>query len=291
MKVGADLFEFSKRDYLLIVDYYSRFPIIRQLDNKTSKTVANKFKSVLFEHGIVDDIITDNGPCFSGKPFKQMCENLNINHITSSPNNPTGNGLAEKYVGIIKERLKKAKENNEDPNWCIYIYRTTPLNKNLPSPMELFNNRIHTDLPISHSRKAEMQKCRDIRTQPKSDYSTARTFPSELKMLDKVYIWNKDKKTWDKCGTVVQILDNYQYKVHTDNDAYYIRTRKHLKRFEATDSQRASPAPVDSHLNADNAATDTAHADDNQNKDSAINVHMRASNRTKRPVKRYNEEV
>ena len=46
-KLGTDIFEFSGSKYLMIVDYYSRFPIIRPLSNMWASTISHHFTSVL----------------------------------------------------------------------------------------------------------------------------------------------------------------------------------------------------------------------------------------------------
>ena len=42
-KLGTDIFEFNGKKYLMVVDYYSRFPVIRLLNDMTSHTVCNHF--------------------------------------------------------------------------------------------------------------------------------------------------------------------------------------------------------------------------------------------------------
>lgn len=46
VSVGSDLFEFKGRDYLVMVDYYSRWIDVVELGGKTSGEVANKTKGV-----------------------------------------------------------------------------------------------------------------------------------------------------------------------------------------------------------------------------------------------------
>jgi len=45
-KLGTDIFEFKGKKYLMIVDYYSRFPVIRLLSDMSSHTICNHFTSV-----------------------------------------------------------------------------------------------------------------------------------------------------------------------------------------------------------------------------------------------------
>ena len=50
-QLGTDIFEFKGYKYLIVVDYYSRFPVIRLLHDTTAETVCTHFKSILAEHG------------------------------------------------------------------------------------------------------------------------------------------------------------------------------------------------------------------------------------------------
>ena len=44
MKLGIDLFEHHKKYYILIVDYFSKFPIIRKLHSLSTGTVISELK-------------------------------------------------------------------------------------------------------------------------------------------------------------------------------------------------------------------------------------------------------
>ena len=51
-KLGTDFFEFNGKKYLMVVDHYSRFPVIRLLNDMTSHTVSNHFTSIQAECGL-----------------------------------------------------------------------------------------------------------------------------------------------------------------------------------------------------------------------------------------------
>ncbi len=144
--IAADLFHLEGKDYMVIVDYFSRFPEVKKLRSTTSQTVINCFKTVFARYGIPETIRTDNGPQFSSKEFADFSKKYNFRHITSSPHFPASNGQAESAVKIVKRLLKDA----EDPFNALLSYRATPLPWAGRSPAELLMGRkIRSMLPMS----------------------------------------------------------------------------------------------------------------------------------------------
>ena len=63
----------------------------------------------------------------------------------------------EKFVGIIKNLFHKAKEEGKTPYTALMVYRNTPLNATLQSPMQILQGRqAGTDLPLLHAAKVKM---------------------------------------------------------------------------------------------------------------------------------------
>ena len=58
----------------------------------------------------VDTIVSDNGLCYTSKEFCELMQQKGVNHILVLPHHPQSNGMAEKYVGIVKQLLLKARE-------------------------------------------------------------------------------------------------------------------------------------------------------------------------------------
>ena len=73
-KVGVDLFEYNKQQYLLVVDYYSKFPYTCRLHSPDTSTIINKLKEIFAENGIPETVITDGRPQFRSE-FKQFAKN------------------------------------------------------------------------------------------------------------------------------------------------------------------------------------------------------------------------
>ena len=60
-KIATDLFQLKGRDYLLVVDYFSRFPEIQRLSSTTSSSVIGALKTMFSRFGIPETVISDNG--------------------------------------------------------------------------------------------------------------------------------------------------------------------------------------------------------------------------------------
>ena len=149
-----DLFSLNGDNFLLIVDYTSRFPIVKKLKSQTGKAVADMYHLIMSEYGWPDTIVSGNGPCLVSQEFKDLLKSKSVVHITSSPHYQQANGLAEKYVQVVKNLFKKATEEGKSSFDALHIYRNTPLAKNKLSPMQVLSGRCpQNDLPMSDSAR------------------------------------------------------------------------------------------------------------------------------------------
>ena len=139
-KVTTDIFYFDGDSYLLIVDYTSRFPVVRKLKSITAQHITSQVKLIFSEYGWPETIISDNGPCYSAEAFTKLMIDYSVNHITSSPHYPLLNGLAETYVQIVKNLFYKAQEEGVDLYKSLMMYRNTPLSSQLQSPMQILQS-------------------------------------------------------------------------------------------------------------------------------------------------------
>ena len=98
----------------------------------TGKATAHHKQAIFAEYGWPDTLVTDNGPCYTSKEFHTLMGSISVNHITSSPHYPHSNGLAEKFVGIMKNLFYKVKEEGKSPYKALMVYRNTLLCGNLP---------------------------------------------------------------------------------------------------------------------------------------------------------------
>ena len=116
-------------EYLVIDNYYSKMPIVRKMPTSqcnNAKTIT-VLKELFAEHGIPEEIQSDNGPQFESHLFAEFTKDWNIKHSTSSPRKPRSNGQAESAVKIVKGLLTRAKCSGQDPYLALLAYRVPQL--------------------------------------------------------------------------------------------------------------------------------------------------------------------
>ena len=116
-------FHLNGSNYLIIVDYFSRYPEVTKQQSTTSQTIINSLKSTFARHGIPEILRSDNGPQFTSTEFKDFVKEYQFTHTTSSPYYPASNGQVERMVKTVKSLLKDA----DDPYLALLSYRATPL--------------------------------------------------------------------------------------------------------------------------------------------------------------------
>ena len=136
--IGLDFFKLKSVDYLIVVDYYSRFIELGAMNkNKTISEVSRVLKSLFARHGIPETLRSDNGPPFDSAEYLALARDWGCNIITSSPTFPRSNGEVERAVQTAKNILRKSDE----PEKALLAYRSTPLRCGY-SPSQLLMGRV-----------------------------------------------------------------------------------------------------------------------------------------------------
>lgn len=107
------MFQFQNEHYLVLVDYFSGFIEVERLITTTSSEVITKIKAQIARYGIMDVLVTDGGPQFVSKEFKDFKKLYGFHHNISSPEHQQANGLAENAVKQMKALLRKVQEEGE----------------------------------------------------------------------------------------------------------------------------------------------------------------------------------
>ena len=126
LKVGMDIMTLHGKDFLVLVDYFSKYPELLPIPDKTAQTIVEQTKSVCARHGIPEEIVSDNMP-FNSQEFLAFTKEYGIKATTSSPGYAPSNGQAERFVQTLKQLLLKAGEEGRDPYLALPESCNTPI--------------------------------------------------------------------------------------------------------------------------------------------------------------------
>ena len=66
---GADVFHFNNKNYLCIIDYNSKFPVIKRLEGLSAESLINILKIIFAKYGIPRKIMSNAGTNFVSDRF------------------------------------------------------------------------------------------------------------------------------------------------------------------------------------------------------------------------------
>lgn len=232
--IATDIFYHKFKDYLVIVDAYSNWIEVAQLQTKAIDEVIQVLKKIFATFGLPEEIVSDNNP-FNSYKFKMFCDKYGIKHSPSSPMYPKSNGRAEKAVAIAKDIIRKSSSDDEI-SFGLMEYKNSSLKDMKHTPAELMLSRqLRTNLPcstgqlkpknINHAnvkidlkRKQEKQKLKyDQQAKPLPNLLVG-----ENVMLQKNKIWVPAK--------VLKKLENNSFLVKDENNREFRRNRVFLNK-------------------------------------------------------------
>uniref|UniRef100_A0A803JAA2 Integrase catalytic domain-containing protein n=1 Tax=Xenopus tropicalis TaxID=8364 RepID=A0A803JAA2_XENTR len=231
-KVASDLFVLDNVNYILVVDYYSRFFELECLKNTSSSNVIEKLKAIFARHGIPDEFVSDNGTQFASAEFTKAYD---FQHTTSSPNYPQSNGQIEKTVQTVKHLLSKAKQSGGDPYIAILEYRNTPID-GIGSPAQLLmSRRLRSTLPMTHKQllpqiipSALMRTRLQNKQQRQSRYYNRGARPLSVLQEGDQVMMQKPGGKWQPGHVTSKLQTPRSYLVETDDGGVYRRNHRHL---------------------------------------------------------------
>ena len=70
--LATNIFYWKRMDFLIVVDVFSKYIIVRKLPNSTSAAVCIELSMIVIELGLLHIIKSDNSPCYNSKEFQQF---------------------------------------------------------------------------------------------------------------------------------------------------------------------------------------------------------------------------
>ena len=251
--LGSDLFYFQRIDFLVVVDYFSKYLIVRKLPSSTPSAVIKELGMIFSEFGNPLVFRSDNGPCYSSQEFKFFMQNWLVEHRTSSPHYPQSNGLAESMVKVSKNLIEKAIKQDLPWNRLLLDYRCTPISSEIPSPAEiLFGRKFRSSISILPSQvlNDRISKQRELIAKKEGKfYASTQDFQDRIKALpfeagQNVWLQNSDSRKFEEAVVREKCREPNSYMVEIPATGQCFRRNSNFIKPRQTDKNSVSTDPL-----------------------------------------------
>ena len=244
----------------------SKWPEALPLKSVTANAVALGLIEIFSRTGIPLELLSDQGAQFIGKVVSQLCKNLNIQKMKTTPYHPETNGIVERLHGTLGAMLTKATSRGLD--WvgqipfALFALRAAPNRETLFSPYELvFGRQVRTPLDIIHQGWVEVEfeeldtdewaswlkdrlKCwhevmherGDQAGKARKKYFDKKTIARELSVGDLVLcripgMIPKLKESWNGPFEIIQKLNRVDYRIELSKGKSKVLHINNLKKY------------------------------------------------------------
>ncbi|XP_022784582.1 uncharacterized protein K02A2.6-like [Stylophora pistillata] len=303
--------------FLVVFDSYSKLKEVKHLTPVTTDKTITELRLILSQHGLPEELVSDNGPQFVSNEFAEFMYKNGIKHTLTPLYHPQSNGAAERSVRVVKEALvKQILEENKSR----YIkhrladfllrYRTTPHSTTGATPAELLmRRRLRTPLTLV---KPDLAKTVENNQNMQKEYKDLKGHQDRLfAENDIVRVRNTQARSNTErwiLGRVVKVCGHRSYLVKTGHKTRYVHVDHLIKAYDKLPNETREldiPVPelreyyalgVDNSLASSVVPQPPVKFSDEDNKpcsnegnvNSPPPIVLRRSERVKKPVDRLN---
>ena len=196
----------------------------------SAQHIVEHFRLIFSEYRWPDTLISDNGWCYVAETFTNLMKEYAVNHITSSPHYPQSNGLAQKFVQIVKKLLHKAKDEGTYIHKCLMIYCNMPLASTSKSPMQMLQQKsARSQLPMSNAAGIQLGIAVEQPPSNKNQHLPTHDFHIGQEVMCQSPI----TKRWFPATIKALCPEPRSYQIETQEGSTYRRTQNHLKPFKS----------------------------------------------------------
>ena len=208
-RVHIDYCHIDGVNFLIIVDAKSKFIDVHFSKSLNANVTIENLRKTFANFGVPYEIVSDNGPTFACKEFKDFLSRNKVKHTLIAPYHPQSNGLAERTVQTYKRMFSKFKDCS--------------LQTKVSRTLFAYRSKIHS---VTGQSPAEMMFGRSFRSplsilKPKVSFENDNnTKDSKFKIGDAVFARNFGKGSQWVQARIIDVLSPYNYKVKvncTDN--------------------------------------------------------------------------
>ena len=154
--LSIDNFEWKGHKYLIILDHFSHFVIVKSSDRIDTATTIKLLLEVFAKHGIPNKIRCHRGSNFTSIDFTNFCSDLGIT-LSFSSSYHHQSVPAERSVRTVKIIMKKCHETGTPWHLCVLEYLCTPLDDKTPSLSSLIGCQFKGLCPTFSSLKESQE--------------------------------------------------------------------------------------------------------------------------------------
>ena len=243
--LGVDLMDFKGKKALVTIDYFSGFITLDPVSAETTDAIIAVLNSNFRKFGLVERIVSDNGPCFKSEKFHKFCEDLEISLTTTSPHYHESNGRVERAIQTVKQMLRRS--NNEGQiTLAMITYHDTPVNEGLPSPAELFfSRRINTRLGLMHMTNQLSDSQRQQLTDKRSQHlKEPRNAGPEFVPNQPIWFTEDGSAEWRAGYVDSRDVQPHSYWIIIDSNSRRLRRNRHDLKPRQLIAKRMSTEPI-----------------------------------------------
>jgi hypothetical protein len=153
--VGIDIFHINNKNFLLVIDYFSKYVKIALLKKTDSNHVISELV-LIYWPGLGFQVKLDGDRQFTSEQFKQFAKDFDMELVNSSPVYAQSNGMVERVIQTVKKMLNKALEDGLDWYKCLMEYRNISISELIPAPAEmLFKRKVKSLIPSMDKSKVK----------------------------------------------------------------------------------------------------------------------------------------
>jgi len=143
-RVHVDFFHLEGSTFLVIIDAYSKYVIVKSVKKTNCESLISVLQEVFAFFGLPEEIVSDNSPPFGSWLFNSYGNQSNIKITKTPPFHSQSNGLAERADQTVKKYFKKYILDKELSRLSIKekvvrfitVYNTTPSTVTTQSPAD-----------------------------------------------------------------------------------------------------------------------------------------------------------
>ncbi|XP_038590458.1 LOW QUALITY PROTEIN: uncharacterized protein K02A2.6-like [Micropterus salmoides] len=100
---------FEGKMFLVAVDAHSKWPEVAIVKSTTTEKTIEKLGEMFSRFGSASQFVSDNGPQLGSEEMHAFLQANGVQHIKSAPYHLRQNGLAERFVQMMKHALKASQ--------------------------------------------------------------------------------------------------------------------------------------------------------------------------------------